>query len=52
MRCKYCAYRSILSGFFGAALLLLSGGCVPVGQEQWAGFSSDLLLNALAAFLL
>ena len=52
MMCKYFGSRSVLLGALPAALLLPSGGCVPLDEEQWAEFFRDLLLNALAAFLL
>ena len=52
MKHKYSGRRSLLWGASAAALLLPSGGCVPVDQQQWAEFFRDLLLNILAAFLL
>ena len=52
MRYKCFGSRRILSSVLSAALLLPNGGCVPVEEGQWAEFFGDLLLNALAAFLL
>ena len=52
MTCRFPKSQRNGAAALATALLLLSGGCVPVEQEQLVEFFRDLLLSALAAFLL
>ena len=52
MKREYFGNRSIRIGVSAAVLLLLSGGCLPADQQQWAEFLLSLLRNSVAALLL